>query len=177
MDTLVKISLVIAVAVVFPVMVGLGIEAFYPPPEISTAECEAIAPRFYPDAPKEETEQLSEAEVAAKIKQSEECYKRIREPENRHNAVVFALASIIGFAAIVVGALKFPQLAGPAGPGLVLGGLFSIMYASARGFESVDKRWLFGVAFLTMLGIIWVSRQWFVLSGEDQVQKPIKKNK
>src|SRR4030042_4237542 len=44
MNTVVKMGLGVAIAVVFPLMVGLGIEAFYPSPEDPYDHCRSFEP-------------------------------------------------------------------------------------------------------------------------------------
>lgn len=155
MDLLVKITLLLAVAVMYPVMVALGIEAFYPGPEIDYNECyrsSAITDKETPPT-QEEQEKI--------YREQEDCRKAQDVIRHPHEAGVFVITSIVGFAAVATGALLFAQLTGPAGPGLVLGGLATIIYGSARTFDTVDKRWLFAVAFFTLVGMMGVSWRWF----------------
>lgn len=163
MDTLVKVSLLLAVAVIFPVMVALGIEAFMPGPEVDYAEC-------YTQRPVKEDEALSDEELDALYQERSDdenaCRDRLDALKQPHEARVFAITSIVGFVAIAVGALKFADMTGPAGPGLVIGGMITIMYGSMRTFNTVDKRWLFIVALVTLVGVVWVSRRWFQGKGK-----------
>ena len=141
MDVLVKITLLLAVAVVFPVSVALGIEAFLPMPEVDRSEC-------YPPslAVTEKTQPIDEAQWKVEREKQRECEKKIDAIIQPHEAKVFAITAVVGLLAIGIGALIFVDFTGPGGPGLVLGGLITILYGAMRTFQTVDKRWLFFVA-------------------------------
>lgn len=159
-----RICLLLAVAAIFPVMVGLGIEAFMPGPDVDYSECYSRPVTVDGSVSKEEQDRLYEEDAV----RQKACTERIDSLKQPHEAKVFAITSIVGLLAVAVGALKFVELTGPAGPGLVLGGIFTIMYGTARTFSTVDKRWLFVVALGTLIGVVWVSRKWFIGSGETK---------
>ncbi len=145
MTSAIKIGLLVAVAVVFPLMVGLGIEAFYPSPRMSE-ECESMMER-----PREPTE----SEQAA-INKCEKDFVKEMEPYNRN---VFIPITIIGFLALAAGALFISEAMGPVAPGLVFGGILTILYGAGRGFGAVDKRWLFLELVVVLIGLILVTRR------------------
>jgi len=121
MSALIKAGLLAAIAVVFPFMVGLGVEAFYPSPEMSE-KCQSTMNRPY------EKEGPTEAEQAAMDK----CNKDLEKEMETYNRNVFIPITIIGFLAIAGGALYFSEAMGPVAPGLVFGGLFTILYGAGR---------------------------------------------
>lgn len=154
MDIMVKITLLLAVAVMYPVMVALGIEAFYPGPEVDYNECYRV-PAVREDVP------LTQEEQDARFQEEKVCRERLDSLREPHEARVFTITAVLGLAAVAAGALFFTGLTGPAGPGLVLGGMATIIYGTARTFQTVDKQWLFVVAFLTLAGMVGVSWRWF----------------
>lgn len=154
MTTLIKIGLLVAVAVIFPLMVGLGTEAFYPAPEPSE-KCRSITEKYYPKEP-------TESEQAAMDK----CYRDLEKETETYNRNVFIPITIVGFIAIAVGTLYFSEAMGPVAPGLVFGGLFTILYAAGRSFMAVDKRWLFLELLLVLVGLIFVTRRYLKVTLE-----------
>lgn len=145
MITFVKIGLGAAIAIIFPLMVGLGTEAFFPSPKTSD-ECQYIMER-------EDSENLSESEKAS----LDECEKEISGEMKTYNRNIFIPLTIIGFITLAAGALLLSEAAGPVAPGLVFGGLLTILYTTMRGFNAVDMRWLFLELVIVLIGLVLVT--------------------
>jgi hypothetical protein len=150
MNQIVKIGLGLAVAIIFPLMVGLGVEAFYPSPENQYEKCQPLIK----EVSKDETVLVPESDPEYK-----KCLDDQEKVINTYNRNVFIPVTIIGFIAIAVGALYFKESMGPVAPGLVFGGLFTILYGAGRGFTAVDKRWLFLELVVLLIGLIVVTRR------------------
>ncbi len=146
MPSAIKVGLLVAIAIVFPLMVGLGTEAFYPSPRMSE-KCESMM-----EGPGEPTE----SEEAA-INKCDKDFVKEMEPYNRN---IFIPLTIIGFVALAAGALFISEAMGPVAPGLVFGGLLTILYSAGRGFGAVDKRWLFLELVVVLIGLILVTRRY-----------------
>ena len=158
MNLLVKVGLLAAVATVFPFMIGLGIEAFYQSPKDPYEVCADKMPVY-----KENQNRLPESDP--EYKKCLDDQKAILNPYNRN---VFIITTIAGFAAIAVGALYFSSEAmGPVAPGLVFGGLLTIMYGAGRSFEAVDKRLLFLELLVVLAGLIFVTRRYLKLTSKQ----------
>ena len=151
MTNTIKIGLLVAIAVVFPLMVGLGIEAFYESPKDPYEQCRSVGPAC------EEGTKCADPMKDATYK---ECYDDQDAIVQAHNRNVFIMTTIIGFVAIAGGALFLSEAMGPVAPGLVFGGLLTIIYGSIRGFQGVDKRWLFLELLLVLAGLILVTRRY-----------------
>jgi len=155
MNNLIKIGLGLALAVVYPFMVGFGIEAFYPPPEHAYQACLPLQPE----------NKLSATDPAQPIPyrdpqsdpQYKQCYDSAQEKHDIYNRNLFLITAALGFFAMAVGALLFSENLGPVGPGLVFGGLFTILYGTGRSFRSIDKRYLFLELLLIFIGIIAIT--------------------
>lgn len=147
MTSAIKVGLLVAVAIVFPLMVGLGTEAFYPSPRMSE-KCESMMEM-------EDSGEPTESEQAA-INKCEKDFVKEMETYNRN---IFIPVTIIGFVALAAGALFISEAMGPVAPGLVFGGLLTILYAAMRGFGAVDKRWLFLELVVVLIGLILVTRR------------------
>jgi len=154
MNTFVKIGLGAAIAVVFPLMVGLGIEAFYSSPKMSD-ECQSLMGRQYKDGP-------SDSEQAT----IDKCNKDFEKEMQTYNRNVFIPITIIGFVALAGGALVISEAMGPVAPGLVFGGILTILYGAGRGFGAVDKRWLFLELLVVLIGLILVTRRYLSVTAK-----------
>jgi len=157
MTTLVKLGLLVAVAVVVPLMVGLGIEAFYASPKDPWQVCAEKMPVF-----KEGDTRPPEADPVYK-----KCIKDQEAIVNPYNRNVFIITTIVGFVTIAVGALYFSEAMGPVAPGLVFGGLITILYGAGRSFAAVDKRWLFLELVAVLIGLILVTRRYLQATAKE----------
>mgnify|MGYP001578495066 CR=1 FL=1 len=154
MNTVIKIGLGLALAIVYPFMVGFGIEAFYKSPTNPYEACLHLDPSAKIQA-------VGSQEVVLRDPKTDPQYKKcFDEAQNKldiYNRNLFLIATVFGFIAIAAGPLLFKEKIGPVGPGLVFGGLFTLFYANARTFTSVDKRWIFTELLIVFVGIILVT--------------------
>jgi len=148
MNLIVKIGLGVAIAIIFPLMVGLGTEAFYPAPKDPYQKCQELLPA---------AEEKMNPEQDPSYKK---CTDEAQKAMDVYNRNVFIPITIIGFAAIAVGALYTAEAWGPVSPGLVFGGLFTILYGAGRSFTAVDKRWLFLELVVVLVGLIIVTQRY-----------------
>ncbi|HEX7456662.1 MAG TPA: hypothetical protein VF303_04330 [Candidatus Nanoarchaeia archaeon] len=155
MNTVVKMGLGVAIAVVFPLMVGLGIEAFYASPKMSE-NCQFLQEGNYGK------EGPSDSEQAAMNK----CNKDFQKENETYNRNVFIPITIIGFVALAGGALFLSEAMGPVAPGFVFGGIFTILYGAGRGMAAVDKRWLFLELLVVLIGLILVTRKYLSVTAK-----------
>jgi hypothetical protein len=154
MTNAIKIGLLAAIAIVFPLMVGLGTEAFYPSPKMSD-ECQSTIDRSY--SSKDGSSESEQATI-------DKCNKNFEKEMETYNRNIFIPITIIGFVALAGGALFFSEAMGPAAPGLVFGGLLTILYGAVRGFTAVDKRWLFLELLVVLIGLILVTRRYLSIT-------------
>lgn len=157
MNTLIKIGLGLAVAVVFPFMVGFGIEAFYASPKQAYEVCRELIP-ITKAMPANERESVPlEAKDPMLDPEYKQCFTEAQEKVDIFSRNLFLIAAAFGFVAIAVGTLLFSEKIGPVGPGLVFGGLFTIAYGTMRSFRSLDKKWIFLELLVVFIGIIVVT--------------------
>ena len=158
MNALIKIGLGLAIAVVYPFMVGFGIEAFYVAPQQSYEACRQLDPNVLQETKAMPNESrpivYSDPQNDPKYK---ECFDNAQAAYDIYSRNLFLIAAAFGFLAIIVGTLLFSEKIGPVGPGLVFGGLFTILYGTMRSFRSVDKQWIFIELVIVFIGIILVT--------------------
>lgn len=156
MNSLIKIGLGLAIAVVYPFMVGFGIEAFYSPPQNAYEECRQLDPNNKIQIQADESKPINYIDPQNDQKYKD-CYDKAQEKVDIHSRNLFLIVAAFGFLAIIVGTLLFSEKLGPVGPGLVFGGLFTILYGTMRSFRSVDKQWIFAELVIVFIGIILVT--------------------
>lgn len=161
MNNLIKIGLGLALAIVYPFMVGFGIEAFYTSPKQPYDVCLHLDPSA--KAPTVDSQQpfVRDPKTDPVYKK---CFDDAQEKLDIYNRNLFLTATVFAFLAIAGGTLLFSEKIGPVGPGLVFGGLFTILYANARTFRSLDKRWIFIELLIVFLGIILVTWRYLQVS-------------
>src|SRR5882672_577470 len=145
MNQLIKIGLGLAIAIVFPLIVGLGVEAFYPSPKNAYEKCQPVV---------EKVVVTDTVKATPAQEPDQKCLVDQEKVVNTYNRNVFIIVVIIGFIAIAAGTLYFTESIGPVGPGLVFGGLLTIVYGTQRGFTAVDKSWLFIELLILLVGLI-----------------------
>lgn len=154
MNNIIKIGLGLALAIVFPFMIGFGIEAFYTSPKQPYELCLEFDPNAKVGNP--DSQQL----VARDPKTDpayKKCFDEAQEKLDIYNRNLFLTSTLFGFLAIAAGTLLFSEKLGPVGPGLVFGGLFTVLYGTARTFRSLDKRWIFIELLIVFVGLILVT--------------------
>lgn len=161
LSTFIKIGLGVAIAAVFPFMVGLGIEAFYPSPDNPFDACSHLLT----------AEQLREGATPMENPEYKQCFDAAETIFKIYNRNLFAITSVIGFITIVAGALLFgtkmlSQTVGPVAPGLVFGGVITTLYGVMRGLQAVNTKWLFLELVVILIGLILVTMRYLKTDKE-----------
>lgn len=167
MNNLIKIGLGLSLAIVYPFMVGFGIEAFFPQPKQEYEACRHLEPTAYMQ---KETSVNQEDYIPnpQKEKELQQCYDKAQEQTDIYNRNMFLITTVLAFIAIAVGTLLFSEKMGPVGPGLVFGGLFTIIYGTGRSFRSIDKTWIFMELLIVFVGLILIT--WRYLKVNRQLK-------
>ena len=139
-----KIIYLIFIGVLFAVLVGVGIAAFYPEPK----------PPEYPSALKIPREGGLNQPVFEELKGEQEEYDRLEkafrqnlEIYNRNVSIIAIVASII---TLVVSLTLFKKLLLIA-DGLLLGGVLTILYSIIRGFGSGNNKFQFIIVSISFI--------------------------
>lgn len=140
-----RIIFVVFVGLMVAFFVGFGIDAFYPEP-------------VYPQAIQDMWNMLANktptAEEQAKINALEQAYQLEQQTHNRIVSIVVTIAAVIFLALSVLLEDKNRVMAN----GIMLGGLFSLLYGAARGLGSQDSMVTFitvgvGLAAVVLIGL------------------------
>lgn len=137
-----RISYTVFLGLLFATFVGVGIAAFYKAPKMPESN---VTPMRIPDSDSTKSAQFSNEEI--KMQQDWEDYNDKQKIYDRNVS-----AGALGFsvAYIVLGLLFFKQIF-IISDGLVLGGVFTLLYSIARGFNSQDELFRF---FVVTVGLI-----------------------
>lgn len=162
MHSLIKIGLGLALAIVYPFMVGFGIEAFYTPPKQAYEVCQQAFP--YPSTYVTVPEKPNQDPYLDPT--YKKCIDEAQLKQDIYNRNFFVITTLFGFLAITAGTLLFSEKMGPVGPGLVFGGLFTILYGTMRSFRSLDKQWLFLELLVVFIGLILVTWRYLRVSKQ-----------
>lgn len=166
MNNLIKIGLGLALAIVFPFMTGFGYEAFFPSPKEPYELCRQLDPSAKIINPQESQplpyrDPMLDAEY-------KKCFDEAQDKIDIYNRNLFLTTTALGFMAIAVGSLLFSEKMGPVGPGLVFGGLFTIVYGTTRSFRSLDKKWIFFELLVVFIGIILVTARFIRVTAKKK---------
>lgn len=165
MNALMKVGLLLCIAIVFPFMIGFGIEAFYSSPKQAYDVCRTSDPNVPVKVGETQPVTYIDPQNNAKYKK---CFDDAQEKVDIYSRNVFLMAAAFGFLAIIIGTLLFNEKIGPVGPGLVFGGLFTILYGTTRSFRSLDKRWIFVELVIVFIGIILVTWRYVKLLNKKK---------
>jgi predicted RND superfamily exporter protein len=171
----VNIIVGIATAIILGALINLGIRAFYPEPVSPTYPNAPVAVGVMPCASNDATciknnaqieaqQQAAQDEQQATFNQQNQAYQ---DQMNVYNKNLFIIANVVG---IVMFALGFwlvfrVALASNAVPiGIMIAGLWSIIYGYMRGWGSVDDQLKFFVglviAALVIGGSMWLIQRY-----------------
>lgn len=174
---IVNIILGLGTAIILSSLIHLGIRAFHPEPVSPyQAHPERFVGKPFPrdfDCEKgdtsciEERDQFyKEEEERQKLQQEEQ--RRYEEELRRYNRDVFIIANVVGILVFVGGfwILFNTAIASQSVPiGIMIAGLYSIVWGYSRGWNSVDDRLKFFVglviAALTIGGSIWLTQRYY----------------
>ncbi|HVN26228.1 MAG TPA: hypothetical protein VMT99_01055 [Candidatus Paceibacterota bacterium] len=172
---IVNIVLAIGTAFILGALITLGIKAFYPEPVSPTYPNLPIAPvPLTPCATKDvECQQAEQVQSAKQQADQQAAQSRFDAQEAQYesamrvyNRNVFIVANVIGIIVFVVGffLVLYAALTDQGAPiGMMLAGLWSILYGYGRGWDSIDDRLKFFVglvvAVLVIGGSMWLMQR------------------
>jgi len=134
----------IGIFIVYMLMLGYGIEAFYESPRFEDYCDEFERPRF-------PIGEINESEAA----KSKECYDQYNNVRENYDKNIFLIALIAGLITIVIGYFILEQE--PVGSALIASGLGAIFYGSVRNWGNFSDVLRFLMLLLALIFLIWLS--------------------
>jgi hypothetical protein len=162
-----RVLISIAIAVIFALFVGYGIEVFHDAPErndycpddiyeIDSEEACLEADGKWQTYEKEAYN--SELEPVPVIKGNcqnpQKCYDNFSLVNAQHDKIVFIVAIIVGILAVVVGIILRKDAVST---GILSGGILLILYGTLRYWQHADKVLKFVLLGITLALLIWLS--------------------
>jgi hypothetical protein len=147
------------------IFVGVGINTFYESPQYPEYPNDFTA--FRDDGPTKE-QSAQEAEFDKQLRQHDESAK----PYNR-NVSIITLVSAVALMAI---SLAFEKRIKQIADGIMLGGLFTLLYSLGRGFASEDSKYIFVAVTVSLAAVLYLGYHRFV-RPDGKGSKPKKPSK
>lgn len=138
--------------------VGFGIDAFYPAPQYP----QAITDLYNTLATKTPT-----AAEQAQITNLEQAYQSALQAHNRVVTIVVTIAAVIFLGLSILLEAKNRVMAN----GIMLGGLFTLLYGAARGLGSQDSMITFITVGVGLAAVILIGLRRFSHAREEQAEE------
>ena len=160
-----RVLISIAIAVIFTLFVGYGIEVFHDAPdrndycpndiyEIDNEEACLEADGKWQSYENDVLEPRPVQSVKGSCQNSQKCYDNYSLVNAQHDKIVFIVAIIIGLLAIVVGIILRKDAVST---GILSGGILLILYGTLRYWQHADKILKFILLGVTLVLLIWLS--------------------
>lgn len=164
-----KAIIAVAIALIFALFVGYGIEVFDPSPneedfcprnvyELSN-ETECVEAGGVWNNFMGEPEKVKEISVHAKdvkggfCNPPKECYDRLSQARTQHDKIVFIAAVIVGLLAVITGTILKKDTVSN---GIVSGGVLIILYGTIRYWQHANNTLKFILLGVALAVLVWI---------------------
>ncbi len=138
------------VGILIALFIGVGISTFY---------AEPASPKYPVEINSYGKELTAEQEEKLRALDTErEAYNERMKPYNRNVSVIVLIAAVMLLVASILLEKKIQLLS----DGIMLGGLFSLIYGIGRGFASQNTRYVFVVISLGLATVLYLGYHRFV---------------
>lgn len=157
-NKILKIVYTFFLGILIALFIGFGINTFYEAPE---------APKFPTELnysySKEPTNKQIAAEKAFAIK--EDAYNEKMKPYNRNVSIITISASVI---LLAISLLLEKRNIKVIADGVMLGGLFTLLYGLGRGFASQDSKYSFIAVSIGLIVVVYLGYHRFVMEHTEK---------
>ena len=175
-----NIVLGIGILIVYLLMLGYGIEAFYASPKYDDFCTAGRFTGYYPEKPIPASpvncsysQQLRDAEqvcyadkgqpiyqyddngCTTAVKECDYCQRDFDEANKAYSKVVFIIALIAGIVTLLVGYSILSVE--PVGSALMASGVGAIVYGSVRNWQNLSDIWRFLLLLVALILLIWIA--------------------
>lgn len=150
--------------ILLSIFVGVGISAFYPAPDVPEYPVEL---NNFEKEPTQEQEALFN-EFDEQMRQHEEDLK----PYNRNVSILTLGAAVI----LLIVSLVYEKRIKLIADGVLLGGLFILLYSIGRGFASDNQKYVFLVVSIGLAIVLYLGYHRFVHDGQTTSKNIKNKN-
>lgn len=144
--------------ILIALFIGVGINTFYEPPP---------APE-YPIELNTYGKELTESQAVRQrlFEEQERAYQKTMKPYNRNVSIITIVCAVV---LLLVG-LLYEKKMKVITDGVLLGGLFTLFYGLGRGFASEDSKYVFAVASLSLITVVYLGYRRFSRRTSTQEQ-------
>jgi quinol-cytochrome oxidoreductase complex cytochrome b subunit len=152
--------------VLIVIFIGVGISAFYPGPKYPEYPTTA---NFYGKS------EPSEEEIAVQMQYDKDnkAYQDKMKPYSRNVSIITLTAAII----LLVVSILFEKKLSMIADGVMLGGLFTLIYSIIRGFVSEDNKYVFLAVSIGLVVVLYLGYRKFVVPNSNVKNAVVKKSK
>ena len=150
-NKLLKLVYTFFLGLLIAIFVGVGINTFYEGPKMPEYPTEAIT---YSKEPTSDQEALRQQAYDTQYKQYNDAVK----PYNRNVSILTLVAAVILLAVSLISEKRVKILA----DGVMLGGLFTLLYSIGRSFASEDSKYVFVTVSVGLVVVLYLGYHRFV---------------
>ena len=131
--------------------IGVGVNTFYPGP---------TAPEYPNEKQINYEKEPSAEQIAAQSNYEKQAraYEKSLQPYNRNVSIINLTAAVL----LLVISLFVSKKVNFIADGIMLGGLFTLLYGLIRGFASQDSKYIFGVVAIALIIVFYLGYSRFI---------------
>lgn len=160
-NKILKLVYTFFVGLLITLFIGVGISTFYPSP---TGPEYPVAAETYGREPTEKEVQAQKEFEERRIQYE----KNELQPYNRNVSIILIVAAVILLTLSIVFENKIKVIS----DGVMLGGLFTLIYGIGRGFASQNTKYVFVIITVSLASVLYLGYKRFVKS-KDKVKNTI----
>lgn len=154
-NSMLKLVYTFFLGIMLALFVGIGINTFY------SAPSQPKYPVELNNAGKELTQ--SERAIETNFSRQMDNYNEKMKPYNRNVSIIAMVSAVI----LLVVSILFENKIKVISDGVMLGGLFTLLYSVGRGFASQNSKYMFAVISLGLAVALYLGYHRFVRSSES----------
>lgn len=140
------------VGLLLAIFVGVGVSTFYPTPE---------APEYL-SVPALKDGSAEQLQAQQDFEEAQRAYEDELQLYNRNVSIIVIVAAVALLAASIALENRIKVIA----DGVMLGGLFSLIYGIGRGFASQNTQYVFVIVTISLAVVIYLGYRRFVVTHE-----------
>jgi hypothetical protein len=158
-----KLIYTVFLGMIIAVFVGVGIETFYSSPKAPEY------PLVLEEANNSGGKNLTPAQQTAEKRFNQESreYEKVLKPYSRNVSIIALIVSVVALAISLLFERKIQMIA----DGVMLGGLFTLVYSMIRAGESGDTKYIFSVVSVGLIVTLYLGYHRFIKGDARPVSR------
>lgn len=163
-NKILKLVYTFFLGILLAIFVGVGINTFYPGPKAP----EYPAGEMIYDKEPTDDQRAKEREYETRAQQ----YREESKPYNRNVSIITLVSAVALLGVSLVYEKKIKVLA----DGVMLGGLFTLIYSIGRGFASEDSKYVFAMVTVGLAVVLYLGYHRFIRPHSESAKPPKKRS-